>query len=114
MKYVLVELVDHLKVEQVQEKLGAVQPDIDERSGAIALIVDATQMTGYDTEARKAFVAWNSEYKPKITSVAIVTNKPLWHMVIRAMSLASSQLMRPFHTREEAERWVGSTDGSAS
>lgn len=108
MTHLAVAFVGHLDVLQVQDELRAIESDI-EANGTVALLIDASRMTGYETAARQAFVAWNRENRDRVTTVAVVTDKPLWHMVVRAMSLASAQSMRPFHTRAEAETWLRTT-----
>ena len=70
------------------------------------LIVDCREMTSYDSEARSAFVTWNRSHRQHLERVAIITDKLLWHMVIRTMSLASGQTMRPFDGIEDAQAWV--------
>ena len=70
------------------------------------LLIDANAMTGYTSEARGAFVDWHRTNKGRLGRVAIVTERMLWHMVIRAMAMASGQQMRPFSDRTEAEAWL--------
>jgi hypothetical protein len=97
-----VDLAGHLTAESVDATLGSVDvPDCD-----CALLIDCMHMTGYDNEARERFVVWNREHKERLRRVAVVTDKPLWRMVISAMSLASGQQMRGFASRGEAEQWL--------
>ena len=63
---------------------------------ATGLLVDATDMTDYDAGAREAFVAWNERMRSRIARVAVITQKPLWRMVISAMGVASRQKMKAF------------------
>lgn len=65
-------------------------------------------MTGYDAEARQLFVEWNARHRARVTAVAIVTHKILWHVVIAAMALASGQRMRAADTPQAARRWLAS------
>jgi hypothetical protein len=99
---VTVELVGHLTSAQLNTTLGSVKLSDD----TDALLVDCLTMTGYDNEARETFVAWNREHKERLQHVAVVTERPLWRMVISAMSLASGQQLRGFATRDEAVAWL--------
>ncbi len=76
------------------------------RSGPISLLIDCRQMSGYDVEARSAFVAWNKRWRSRLHRVAILTENRLWHVLVSAMALASGQEMRAFFGRSDAERWL--------
>jgi hypothetical protein len=65
-------------------------------------------MTGYDSDARSLFVAWNADHKKRIRCVAVITDKALWHVVVSAMSLASRQRIKAFYVREEGVGWATS------
>jgi hypothetical protein len=52
------------------------------------------------------FVSWNSGYRPRIRRVAVLTEKPLWHMVVAAMAVASGQKMKAFTTLDKANTWL--------
>ncbi|HSQ66738.1 MAG TPA: STAS/SEC14 domain-containing protein [Polyangiaceae bacterium] len=78
-------------------------------SSATAVLVDALEMTDYDAEARTAFVAWNERTRDRIQRVAVVTEKPLWRMVISAMGVASRQKMRAFASTSDARDWLSVT-----
>lgn len=62
-------------------------------------------MTDYEREARDAFVEWGRS-RTRMKRVAIVVKKPVWRMVISAMSIASSRDMRAFDTIEAATKWL--------
>ena len=102
----LLRLVAHLTRESLDEALAG----LGDVSVGEDLIVDAAEMTGYDGLARARFVEWNAANRKAIRRLAIVTNNPLWGMVIRAMSLASGREMRPFATRDEAAAWIRADD----
>ncbi|MFK7984842.1 MAG: STAS/SEC14 domain-containing protein [Sandaracinaceae bacterium] len=70
------------------------------------VVVDCRAMTGYSTEARERFVAWFRGHRHAIPRTAVVTDNTLWHMVVRAMALASQQEMRPFADLQEAKAWA--------
>jgi len=63
-------------------------------------------MTSYDMAARSTFVEWNKKWRGKISRVAIVTDKWLWHMVINVMAKAAGQSMKPFTNLEQAREWA--------
>lgn len=77
-----------------------------ERTDAIVMLVDCSAMTDYDTAAREAFVAWNKANRKRVAKLAVVTTKPLWHLVVSAMALASGQNMRAFSDRPSASAWL--------
>jgi hypothetical protein len=102
---VVVNLEGHLTEETLSRALRVAEDDL-ERLGRASVVVDATQMTGYATAAREYFVAWHRRCRERVLRVAIVTNKPLWHMVIHAMSFATSVSMQPFSAQVAALEWA--------
>jgi hypothetical protein len=95
----------HLGVDQVRSKLAGVVADT-RASARVGVLVDCKAMTDYDLDARSAFVEWHATMRARLAGVAIVTENPFWHMVIRAMSLAARIEMRPFSTTEAGEHWL--------
>ena len=102
MRILKVELRGHLTQSALLGALRALEP-IEE---SVALLIDATAMTGYDLAARTRFVEWNRRNRAHVQRVAIVTSKLVWRTVISAMSLASSQQMKPFASAAEAAAWA--------
>ena len=102
MTIAMVRLRGHLTEIALEEALATVPPE------ATALLVDALGMTGYDGKARDTFVAWNARVRDRIGRVAIVTDKPLWRMVITAMGVASRQRMKAFEGEAPARAWLES------
>jgi hypothetical protein len=100
-------LSGHLDLAQLDQKLAELASRLPPEGAP--LLVDATQMTGYDVDARDRFVAWNREHKSHIVGVAIVTRNLRWHMVIRAMALASGQHLCPFDALEPALEWCAAS-----
>lgn len=68
------------------------------------VLIDCLAVEDYDLDAREAFVAWMRQSRPK--RVAFVLDKPLWRMVVRAMSMASSVPMHAFERVADAEAWL--------
>ncbi len=101
----LIVLRRHLDLRQLDGALSQAQEILDRASARADVIVDVTEMTGYDADARDRFVSWHRDSKDRIRGVAIVGAKPLWRMVILAMSLASSVPMRPFPGLDAARAW---------
>ena len=64
--------------------------------------------TGYSAAARDTFVDWFRRNQKAIDRTAVVTDNMLWHMVVRAMGLASGQAMKPFDDVDAAEAWLRS------
>ena len=109
----VVTLRGHLTTAALQGELARVDSLLGGTSSG--LLVDASQMTGYDDAARALFVAWNTERRQQIPRVAIVTERTLWRVVIAAMSLASKQEMSVFADRGAAEAWAwADSDAGAS
>lgn len=100
-----IEFRDQLSAAAVDAALSAAERGTN-GSDRFPMLVDCSAMTGYDSEARASFVAWNTKNRARIAGVAIVTGNVLWHMVIRAMALASGTEMRAFDRAEDAERWL--------
>ncbi|MEE9382309.1 MAG: STAS/SEC14 domain-containing protein [Nannocystaceae bacterium] len=95
----------YLDIQTLQVALGKAQMDL--RPGmAVTMVVDASEMRGYDRDARAFFIAWNRKHRASVRAVGVVTTNPLWRMIIHAMSLASTQRMKPFNSLEEALDWA--------
>ena len=100
---VRVKFTGQLTDEAVRE---ALDPRARDLRGAGILVVDCTEMNGYTPEARRAFVAWHKLHANRIHQTLIVTDRPLWRMVISAMSMASKSEMHAFATVEELDEWL--------
>jgi hypothetical protein len=93
----------HLTLEALRSALSAA-----ERSMAATpadVIVDCSRMESYDVEARAAFVEWNARMRSHIAHLAVLTNRPMWHLVVSGMALASRQRMKAFTHRADALAW---------
>ncbi len=101
-------LRDHLTAESLRAALADAERELATHDEKAALLVDVTAMTGYESEARTLFVAWNDAHRDRVVAVAIVTTNSLWVMVIAAMSLASQQKMKSFSTFPLAASWCAS------
>ena len=98
-----------LDAEQMNAAARQASANLD-RLGQGCLLVDCSAMDDYEAEARRLFTEWNSQNRHRIDRVAVVTEKVLWHMVIRTIGLASSQTMKPFDTRDAAFEWLTGQD----
>jgi hypothetical protein len=103
---VTITLQGQLNEPDLASRLERADEDLRQVGGAVRLVVDALRMTGYDSGARERFVAWHRDRRPQLRRVAIVTDKPLWSMVVRAMALAAGVPMRPFATLDAALAWA--------
>lgn len=106
-------LVGHLTREALASELRRADDEVSNRvtrrtpaPTGPRVLVDCREMTDYDLDARHAFVDWLKTRKP--SKVAIVTDRELWHLVIRAMSLASNVSLVPFATEGDALAWLTS------
>jgi hypothetical protein len=97
----------HLTATDLKRALDDAEVCLGTKRDPAALLVDVSEMTGYENDARSMFVSWNAAHREHVTAVAIVTTNTLWAMVIAAMSLASRQKMKCFPTRSSAETWCG-------
>lgn len=70
------------------------------------LIVNCLSMTGYEMDARGAFVEQNKRIRDALVGTAILTTNQLYRMVIGGMSLATDLPMRSFSKRAEAVDWL--------
>lgn len=100
-----IQLTGHLTAAALHDLLKQASQSIPMR-GQTALVIDCLGMTGYDSDARSLFVGWNSDHKKRISRVAVITEKVLWHVVVSAMSLASRQRIKAFHARDEGLSWA--------
>jgi len=103
MRVVPIQLHGYLSFDTIDAVLGDVEPHL---TRGCVLLVDCLGMTGYDADARAAFVSWHRGHRELIRRTAILTDKPLWHMIVSAMSLASGTPMRAFDERRAALAWL--------
>lgn len=92
-------------LDQLARDTAAV-PAPERARARLRILVDCSSMSSYDPEARSRFVRWGRESVQRLERVGIVTDKTLWHMIIRAMALASGVQMRPFVNPADAEAWL--------
>ena len=102
----------HLTTRQLAQVFESLETEIEQLPESNSLIVDCMNMTGYDMNAQTTFIEWNKKWREKISRVAIVTDKWVWHMVISVMATQSKQLMKPFNNLEKAQEWL--MQGAAS
>ena len=96
-----VTFVGHLERAWLKDTLEG----LEVRTG-MGLLVDCSQMTSYEREARTFFVDWHRKNREVIAAVAIVTDNMLYRMIISAMSMASGQTMRAFDDVSSAQHWL--------
>ncbi|MEZ4340898.1 MAG: ATP-binding protein, partial [Sandaracinaceae bacterium] len=100
---VRVTLSDRLTREAVERALADAEPALSEGS---AMLFDCRAMTGYEEDARGAFVAWHRTHQDRMGRVAIVTRRPLWRLVVSIMALGSGVAMRAFEDEDDALAWL--------
>jgi SpoIIAA-like len=99
-------LTGHLTRAKLVQALTPAEAAIAAGSASVALLVDCSAMSGYDTEAREYFVAWNKRSGGRVRRLAVVTERTMWHLVVSGMALASGQLMKAFDGRAAAVLWL--------
>ncbi len=100
-----VALMGHLSRLQLVEALARIEPAlVGVRQRRV--LVDCRSMTGYERAARDYFAEWHARYRTQIASVAIVTERVMWHLVVSGMALASGVHMKAFSDRGSAVRWL--------
>ncbi|MFV8752497.1 STAS/SEC14 domain-containing protein [Nannocystaceae bacterium ST9] len=100
------QLRGHLTRDELDRSLGRLVPRLKRIEDKVAVLIDCREMSGYDLDARHAFVEWNSQWRSRIRKVAIVTSNRLYHVVIAGMALASGQAMRGFADEAQALAWA--------
>lgn len=96
----------HLTSAQFHAYMGAVREQMDTHKGNVCILVDCRRMTGYDREARQAFIDWHKASLGHIHFTAIVTENPLWNLVVSTMGLASGAHMKSFSSKQAAMNWL--------
>lgn len=109
-RVVEVRLLGDLTLATLRDALGPVRAQLDATTDPVALVVDASGMTGYDADSRTEFIRWNAEHRLRIHRVAIVTQRIAWRMVISGMGLAARRELRPFADLKAAREWAGRED----
>lgn len=102
-----VALDGHLTVAALTAALHPVRDRVSLSPGGVRLLFDCRTMRGYDREARQLFVDWHRECSARVVRIAVVTENPLWPLVVSAMALASHREMKAFSNKEAAMRWLG-------
>jgi hypothetical protein len=101
-----VSLRGHLTAEHLREQLAPISAQLLNASAPRGLLVDCTEMTGYELEARHAFVELMTRHRARLSAVAVVTSKPIWQMVVSTMAMASRTEMKAFDDVEQAHAWL--------
>jgi hypothetical protein len=99
-------MMAHPTLSDLQQATMRVDGDLSKTSTPVGLLVDCSQMNGYDADARTFFVQWSRTARARLRRMAVVTDRPLWHMVVAGMAFASGQAMRAFGTRASALSWL--------
>ena len=99
-------LTGHLTRSALDNQLASVTERFVDTQGRLPLLVDCLTMRGYDKDARERFISWNREHSQKLSRVAVVTEKQMWHLVVSVMALVSEQQIKAFNDRVAAERWL--------
>ncbi|MBI5494909.1 MAG: STAS/SEC14 domain-containing protein [Deltaproteobacteria bacterium] len=103
---VTITLEGNLSAGSLSDALKPLGARLEEPAAKVSVVFDVRTMTGYDVDARHAFVDWHRRHKDRVRAVAIVTDNSMWHVVISAMSLASGQQMKPFSDPSAAQEWL--------
>jgi len=97
-------LSGHLTTSSLKEETDRLEGLLPQLGGLLTL--DCAEMDSYDADARSTFVAWARHRLVGGSKVAIVTQKPLWGMVIDAMALVSGVKMRALTSLGQGESWL--------
>lgn len=71
-----------------------------------SLVMDCQDMTDYELGCRELLVSWAHGHRALLARIAVVTDRPLWHMVVYAMAVSSGLEIRPFAQLEDAIEWA--------
>ena len=85
-----VDFEGHLDREGAQERLEAIDAALAEREGPIVMIWEASEMSGYDKDARTLWQEHLVRTKPRLKAIHLVTNS----FVIRMGASVVSMFMR--------------------
>jgi hypothetical protein len=99
-------MMGHLTLSDLQQATMSIDGDLTKTSTPVGLLVDCSQMSSYEADARMFFVQWSRSTRARVRRTAVVTDRPLWHMVVAGMAFASGQAMRAFGTRASALAWL--------
>lgn len=98
-------LVGHLTVASLESAIAEQLAKVP-ATGFSELLVDCSALLDYDVDARARFTKWLGSERHRLTAIAIVTDRQLYHLVIAAMALASRMNIKAFDGRAAAERWL--------
>jgi hypothetical protein len=91
----------HLTVAKLESELDRI-----DGHGEIGLLVDCSNMTGYDADARRGFMEWHRSAAAQVQRSAVVTDRRMWQMIVAAMAGASRIPLKAFSTHAEAREWL--------
>lgn len=94
----------HLTVAKLESELGRIHEHGE--AGEIGLLVDCSNMTGYDADARRGFMDWHRSAAAQVQRSAVVTDRRMWQMIVAAMAGASRIPLKAFSTHAEAREWL--------
>jgi hypothetical protein len=95
-----------MPVELTEDALHAVLQSAPGVTSTHTVLVDASEMRSYTSEARSRFIAF-ARGLPRHTRLGVITGNTMWRMVIAAMALAASREIRVFSDRVTARSWSG-------
>jgi len=101
-----VEVQGYLTADEFASKLQSVSRRIQPGS-KVAVVFNVARMTGYEPEVRDTYVRWHKGAKPHIGRVAVVTEKPMWRLVVATLGMATGGTTKAFEKVDDALRWAG-------
>ena len=102
MEIVLLETYGHV----TEEHMAAVLAEIENKLPLeCALLLDTTDLVGYDMGARPIFIDWLNE-NLAVKRVAVVAKNYIWPLVVSTMAPRIRADIAAFHYLNEATEWL--------
>jgi hypothetical protein len=73
-----------------------------------ALLFDILQVSGYEPALLDDYIRWHKQHATQVHRVAVVTNRMIWRLVVRTLSVAGGGPIEPFDHVDAAGVWLRS------
>lgn len=104
MDVVEVRLSSILSEEEMAKTLADIEYHLPEGECGILLLTDG--LVSYDMAAQPVFIDWINKNVDKISKLAVVSGKQIWHLLITTASNRFDVPVATFYEEEGAKLWL--------
>ena len=100
-----IDVEGHLSVQSLVDDLRRIESAMRRDPQPCAVIVNVLGMKSYDAEVRELFARWHRDHMKQIRSVAVVTTKATWRVVVATVGLLAGGTYKSFDNLADAVKW---------